>query len=126
MWRISRRNGRTGDHTEHGNHHHAREEERGTDGGCVERVPRSRSNAFEAERPVRFIRLRGDVRRRGAWETGAGFVFISREEVTRRSERVHGTYEDALLGIESGEESRNGCSRRETVRRVPESRGVVV
>lgn len=125
MWRISRRNGRTGDHTEHGNHHHAREEERGTDGGGVERVPRSRSNAFEAERPVRFIRLRGDVRRRGAWETGAGFVFISREEVTRRSERVH-RVRGCVIRHREREESRNGCSRRETVRRVPESRGVVL
>ena len=97
----------------------------GTDGGGVERVPRSRSNAFEAERPVRFIRLRGDVRRRGAWETGAGFVFISREEVTRRSERVH-RVRGCVIRHREREESRNGCSRRETVRRVPESRGVVL
>ena len=67
-------------------------------------MPRSRSNAFEAKRPVRFIRLRGDVRRRGAWETGAGFVFISREEVTRRSERAHRD-EDALLGIASAKKA---------------------
>ena len=122
---ISERDGHAGNHSEHGNHHHAREEEWGKNGGGVVGMPRRRQRAFETKRIIGYVRRRRDVRRRETREAGTRFILVSSREVKGRSETVHGV-RGCDVGNPKRESRRYGRRRRQTIRRVPEPRGVGV